>query len=283
MSETSNPHVIQANDENFDAEVFERSTLHPVIVDFWATWCQPCLMLAPILEQLAAEYEGKFTLVKAETSEAPGAAARFNVSSIPALFAVVDGDVVDMLTGGLPEPQMRDWIDNIVAADSLRAAERLESASPEAAAAAYRALLENAADNDAAKIGLARSELALGNPDEATKLLEQLESRGWLEPEAEKVKAALQFANAAPVDLQSLKDAAAANPDDLNAALELASAYAANDQYEEALAEALALVQRDRKGVGENARQLMVDIFRALPDDSELTSDYRRRLSMALF
>ena len=92
----------------------------------------------PLFEPPAlAERTGGRVLVKAETSQAPGAAAQFYVSSIPALFALVDGEVVDMLAGMLPEPQLRDWIDRIVEMSALSEAKRLEESSPEAAEAAY--------------------------------------------------------------------------------------------------------------------------------------------------
>lgn len=277
------PHVINVTDENFQAEVFDRSQTTPVVVDFWATWCQPCLMLAPVLEKLADEFEGRFVLVKAETSEAAGAAGQFNVSSIPALFAVVNGEVVDMLVGGLPEPQLRDWIERIISADSLREAEQLEDASPEAAEAKYRALLQQDDGNDAAKIGLARVCVKLEQLEEAKSLIEQLEARGFLEPEAEKVKAALQFAEADPVDLDSLQAQVDANPNDLPAAFKLAQGQAAAGQHEAALQTALGIIERSKTGVGDEARQLMVDLFHALPDDSPLTTEYRRKLSMALY
>ncbi|MEC8473482.1 MAG: thioredoxin domain-containing protein, partial [Planctomycetota bacterium] len=99
-----NPWLINTTDETFQVDVMERSKLGLVVVDFWAEWCAPCRMLGPVLEKLASESDGKFTLVKAETELNATAAGEFSVSGIPAVFAVVDGQVVDRFEGAMPEP-----------------------------------------------------------------------------------------------------------------------------------------------------------------------------------
>src|SRR6188508_2780615 len=102
MAETSSPWILDATDENFEREVFERSRELPIVVDFWAAWCGPCRLLAPVLEKLAVEFDGKFLLVKANTDEVPRWANEFNVSSIPAVFAVKGGQVVHFFEGVQP-------------------------------------------------------------------------------------------------------------------------------------------------------------------------------------
>ena len=112
----------------------------------------------------------------------------------------------------------------------------------------------------------------------------RLERRGFLEPDAEKLKAELtlrlQAQNAGGVE--TARAAVAANPNDLNLKFQLAEALAASGQYADALALCLELVERDRKGVGEKARQTMIAIFQLLPPDSDLVAEYQRQLSMAL-
>src|SRR5262245_45410134 len=89
------PWIIEARQDTFQQYVVSRSREITVVIDFWATWCQPCRLLAPILEKLADEYQGKFLLVKAETEKLPNIAAAFGVQSIPAVYAVRDGELVD--------------------------------------------------------------------------------------------------------------------------------------------------------------------------------------------
>jgi putative thioredoxin len=276
------PWIINTSPETFEQDVFERSHEAPVVVDFWAAWCAPCRALAPVLEALAKEFDGKFILVKANTEEVPEAAAKFNVQGIPAVYAVIDGEVVDFFTGALPEAQVRGWLDRLFTVSTFFEAKRLEESAPEAAEAKYRMLAERAPDNPEIQIGLARALLAQQRFDDCQHIITELEKRGYLESEAEKVKAALDLRSMEGVDLDGLKQAAAAEPDNLGLQLQLAEALAGDHQYEAALQACLAIVERDRTGVGDAARQVMIDIFRVLPNGSELTTTYRRKLSTAL-
>jgi putative thioredoxin len=274
--------IVNTTPGTFEQDVFERSREVPVIVDFWAAWCAPCRALAPVLEALAIEFDGKFILVKANTEEVPDAAAKFNVQGIPAVYAVIDGEVVDFFTGALPEARIRGWLDRLFTVSTFVEAKRLEESAPAAAEAKYRSLAEQAPDNAEFQIGLARTLLAQQRFDDCQRVISELEKRGFLEPEAAKVQAALDLRSMEGVDLDGLKQAAAAEPNNLGLQLQLAEALAGAHQYEEALETCLALVEQDRKGVGDAARQVMIDIFRVLPNGSELTTTYRRRLSTAL-
>lgn len=277
------PWIVNTTPESFEKDVFERSHELPIIVDFWAAWCAPCRALAPTLEALASEFEGKFILVKANTEEVPDAASKFNVQGIPAVYAVIDGEVVDFFSGALPEAQIRSWLDRLFAISAFAEAKRLEETAPAAAEAKYRVLAEQEPNNAEFQIGLARTLLKQERMEDCQQIIDQLEDRGFLEPEAEKLKATLALHSVEGVDLEGLKKQAAAEPNNFDLQLQLAEARAGAKQYEEALQACLAIVEQDRKGLGDSARQVMVDIFRVLPDDSELTSTYRRKLSMALY
>ena len=279
----TSPWIINTTDETFQTDVFDKSHETVVVVDFWADWCQPCRMLGPILEGLAKEYEGKFLLVKADTAETPEAAKQFQVQGIPAVFAVIDGQVIDYFAGALPEDQIRGWLEALFTASLLAEAQRLEDISPEAAEAKYRQLAEQAPNDVNSRIGLARVLLAQERLDDCQEVIDELEKRGFLEPEAEKIKAALELRGMQGEDIDQLRADADAAPDNFQLQLQLAEALAGGQQYEAALQTCLSLVEKDRKGVGDQARQVMIDIFRVLPDDSELTTEYRRKLSMALY
>ncbi len=280
-------HVIDATTKGFSTEVIEKSHEVPVVIDFWAEWCGPCRMLGPVLEKLASEYAGSFLLAKVDTEKEQELALQFGVRSIPAVFAVRDGKIVDGFVGVQPETTIRAWIDRLLptAAEALAAeGRRLEKSDPRAAEDKYTAALAADPELAVARIGLARIALEEGRLDDAAVRVAELERRGFLETEAEKVKAELtlraQAGNLGSVE--AARAALASNPGDLNLKFQLAEALAAAGQYDDALGLCLELVERDRKGIGEKARQTMVAMFQLLPPDSELVAEYQRQLSFAL-
>lgn len=283
MSSSASLFVIETSEETFEHDVFERSQNTLVVVDFWAEWCQPCRLLGPQLESLAAEMNGRFLLVKAETEKVPKAASEFQVEGIPAVYAVLGGQVVDYFVGALPASQIRQWLERLFLAADVARAKSLETTSLTEAESLYRELATKLPNEWDIPIGLARVLAAQGRDDEARTILEKLERRGFLEPEAEKVKATLELRSQKTPGIVECRAAAAANPDDLALQLQLGEALAAAADYPAALEVLLAIVPRDRAGLGEKARQFMVDIFRVLPADSDLVRTYRRRLSSVLY
>ncbi len=287
MASATNPNVIEATTRTFELDVIERSRIVPVVLDFWASWCEPCKALGPILEKLAGEFAGKFILAKVDTERNPELAAQFGVRSIPVVLGLRDAKIVDGFVGAQPEAMIRVWLDRFLPtpAESLVAeASRLEETDVQAAEEKYSAALALDPDLTAAQTGLARIALEQGRLEDAVAQIASLERHGFLEPDAEKVKAELtlrlQAQNAGTVE--AARAAVAANPKDLNLKFQLAEALAASGQYADALALCLDLVERDRKGVGEKARQTMIAIFQLLPPESDVVAEYQRQLSMVL-
>jgi putative thioredoxin len=285
---TTNPNIIETTDSTFARDVIERSRDVPVVVDFWATWCQPCRLLGPTLEKLAREMAGAFVLVKAETERVPEVAAAFGIRSIPAVFGVKDGQVVDSFLGALPEPAVRAWIERLLptpAEQKTAEARRVEATDPARAETLYRAALELEPRSPAVKIALGRLLLAQDRLEEVQALITDLEGRGYLEPEAEKLKAELNLRCSArdAGDLALSRAEALAHPEDLGLRFKLAEALAAAGQNAEALELSLTTVEEGPKELREAARKLMLSIFQLLPEDSELATEYRRKLSLALY
>lgn len=286
--DTPSPWIIEANRESFEQDVIERSRTVPVVVDFWASWCQPCRMLGPMLERLAEQYQGQFVLVKADTEELPDVAAAFGVQSIPAVFALRDGHLVDQFVGVLPEPQLRAWLERILPTESetLSAqAAALERTDPQAAEAKYREALAAQPNDLAARVGLARVLVTQDRIDEAEQVIEELAGTGALDAEGQRVQAEIRLRREASQigGVEQTRAAAAADPGNLELQWNLARALVAAGQHEEALQVCLRLVERDRRGFGERARALMVDVFHLLGPESPLANDYRRKLAMALY
>ncbi|MFH0808224.1 MAG: thioredoxin [archaeon] len=101
---------IEVTDANFEKEVIQKSKTTPVLVDFWASWCGPCMMLKPTLEKLAKEFNGKFILAKASTDENQIAASKFQVMSIPAVKLFKNGKIIDEFVGAQPEVTIKQWL-----------------------------------------------------------------------------------------------------------------------------------------------------------------------------
>ena len=274
--------VIDVGDLDFEEKVIRASHDVPVVVDFWAGWCQPCLILSPMLERLAEEHAGRFVLAKVDVDANPNLSARFGIQSIPTVKAFREGQVVTEFVGVQPEEVLGRFIEQLLpsAADELihRAEEARESSDLAETEALYREALSKDPAHQAAKLGLAALLAMQGEDEEARGLLAEL-------PATEGVRqlvAALELRSAGrgEDDREALRIRAEAG--DLEADLALASADAAAGEHRAALERSLKLVksggeQRDR------ARDLMVRIFEALGDEHPLTREFRPRLASALF
>ena len=288
MSELLNqtaPTTIDVTAADFEQSVIEESMTRPVIVDLWGPSCGPCRTLGPILEKVVSEMGGRVLLAKINVEAEQQLAAAFGVSSIPAVIAIDQGRPVDQFVGALPEPQVREWVSRLApsAADQLiREAEAVEQSDTERAVALYREALTDPGAPDAAKAGLALCLTQIGQRDEAKRIVEELEGRGYLEPKAEQAKNILALPVADDDAVAAARSAADAAPDDLNKQVALAEALAGSSRDEDALKIAIEVVRKDRDGVGQDAKAVMLRVFDKL-GGGPLVSEYRRKLSTLLY
>jgi putative thioredoxin len=122
--------VKDVTDATFATDVMERSKSVPIVIDLWAEWCGPCRTLGPIIEKVVAETNGAVELVKVDVDANPQISQAFRVQSIPAVFAIHDGQIVDSFVGALPEAQVREFVERL--APGASAVDRLVSAGDEA-------------------------------------------------------------------------------------------------------------------------------------------------------
>ena len=104
--------VIEVNESNFDQTVLQAKT--PVLVDFWAPWCRPCLMVAPILDELAKEYNGRITIARMNVDQSPIIASRYGIMAIPTMFIFKEGKPVSNIVGFKPKPQLKQSLDAVL-------------------------------------------------------------------------------------------------------------------------------------------------------------------------
>jgi putative thioredoxin len=290
---TSNAHPVDVGRANFDEIVLRGSATQPVLVDFWAPWCGPCKMLGPILDKLATEFAGRFTLAKLNTDDEPELASRYGIRGIPNVKAFVGGKVVDEFTGVLPESGVRAFLARVVpspaAALVAEAQGLLERKDALAALAKLDAAYALDPANDAARIARIEALLALDRRDQAAVVLAELEAPKAVagrDPRDEMrlaaLKARVALGAGAGADLEALAGAARHSPVDCVAKLAYADALAAKGDYERALPELLAIVAADRTFQDDIGRKRMLTIFDALGPDSDLARRYRRELAAAL-
>lgn len=283
------PFIIDVRMANFEKDVIQKSADVPIVIDFWAPWCGPCRQIGPVLEKLAAEANGKFILAKVNTDEEQQLAMAFGIQSIPVVVAFVNGQPVADFTGVRPEAEIRQWIEQLLpspAEQLVRAGMAIEQTDPHGAEAKYREALILLPDDPAIRIRLAAVLLLQGRLDESRTLIEHLESRGYLEPEAERIKSELDVRQSAAETggVEAARNAVDANPNNLTLQIRLADALAAAQQHRKACEILLELVKTDRTGpVGTEAKETLLKVFQMLGPASELTGEYRRKLATALY
>ena len=184
--------AIDVTDETFQTDVIDKSAEVPVVVDLWAPWCGPCKTLGPIIEKVIDETGGKVVLVKVNIDENPGLSQAFKVQSIPAVYAVKDGAVVDGFMGSYPEHAVKEFVDALLPTEEEVAVAELLDAGDEGS---LRIALSMEPANEDIIVALAELLIAEGNSDEALALLARI-------PESERTRhvAALARVGSAPQD-----------------------------------------------------------------------------------
>lgn len=288
-SPASRPHVFDATTATFEAEVLQKSLQTPVLVDFWAEWCGPCKALGPILEKLAAEYHGAFELAKVDTEAEPQIASAFQIRSIPTVFLVKDGQIVDGFQGALPEGQVREFLTHHGVAPAEAAAEEapLEQpappADPHADVMRLRKEIEAEPDKAELKLDLALALLQTGGAAEAGQLLDALPANLSTDDRAIRARARLGFATLlkdAPPP-QVLEAAIAANPDDLKARHLLGVHHIVAGDAEAGFEQFLEMLRRNRDFEDALPKKVLIDAFRVV-EDEDMVGRYRRRMSSLL-
>ncbi|RAJ63315.1 putative thioredoxin [Streptomyces sp. Amel2xB2] len=273
--------VIDVDEASFEAEVLQRSAEVPVVIDFWAEWCEPCKQLSPVLERVTREYAGRVLLAKIDADQNQMLMQQFGVQGIPAVFAVVAGQALPLFQGAAPEAQIRQTLDQLVQVSEERfgitglqgvadegveqepqapaepenlalaaAQEALDTGDLNGAVQAYQNVLSDDPGNTEARVGLAMAEL-LGRVQ--------------------------------GLDAQQVRKEAADAPSDVEAQLRAADLDMAGGHVEDAFGRLVETVKRTAGDDRETARVRLLELFEVIGAEDPRVVTARSSLARVLF
>lgn len=280
-------HIIEASTGTFQQDVLDASRSQPVLVDFWADWCGPCKMLAPVLEQVAADYTGRARVVKVNTDAELELAQAHGIRSLPTLRLFRHGKAVDEIIGVQPESAIRAMVERYLEKpsdkDRAEAGQLLADGRAGEAVLLLEKVLRDEPDNQPARVQLVEALIAAGRLDEAGQLLQSLPLNLLESPELKALGARLELARAvegAP-DTEVLRQRVAADAADLEARHQLAAREFISGHEEAALRLWMEILRLNRDFGDGAARRSLLQAFELMDGSPELVHDYRRQM-MAL-
>ncbi|WP_260635720.1 tetratricopeptide repeat protein [Streptomyces angustmyceticus] len=277
--------VFDVDEAGFQQDVLQRSTEVPVVIDFWAEWCEPCKRLGPLLERLAGEYAGKFVLAKIDVDANQMLFQQFGVQGIPAVFAVVAGQPIPLFQGAAPESQIRQVLDQLVQAaeqqfgivgaplDPQDAGAAEQEAEAPAPAGPYDALLE-----------AANQALDSGDLGGAVQAYKNVLNDDPANPEAKLGLAQAELLRRVQdLDPQAVRKEAAESPADVQAQIRAADLDLVGGHVEDAFGRLVDVVKRTAGDDREAARLRLLELFEVIGAEDPRVTAARTALARVLF
>ena len=278
------PYIHNVSMQNFQNLVLENSMNKPVLVDFWADWCQPCQTIMPMLAKLAEEYAGKFELAKVNADAEQELAAHFGIKSLPTMKLFFKGQIVDERMGAVPESDIREMLDKHIVSESdqfIQAATMAyQQGHTEQALEMLNQALAKDPDNAELKISIAQMVHAQGDSTSALTLLDSLDEEGNKMDPAIKLRAEINLATqlADLPALDEIEQRLSQNPADLEALLQKSRHLLARGEYDDAMECLLTIMRNDRSFEDDAGRTGLLEIFDLLGGEHPSVQKYRRKL-----
>ncbi|MDB2689060.1 thioredoxin [Luminiphilus sp.] len=281
-------YIVDIDESNAQTLLIEESQKRPVIVDFWADWCAPCKQLMPILEKLAAEYQGAFLLAKVNADEQQMLAQQLGVRSLPTVMVIKDGQPVDGFSGAQPESAVRDMLDKHVPspqADSLVEAEQLlaEGDIP-GALALFRGAWEDSGQKPEFTMAYAGALITASRLDEAEALLSDIK---MVDQDARfqqlMAQIELQRQAARSPEIEALEADLASDEQNHEVRVKLAVQISSHGRYREALEHLLVVLRADRDWGNGEAKRVYLDMIATIGKGDPLAAEYQRKLFSLLY
>ncbi len=260
---------------NEETDILQASYEVPVLVDFWAPWCGPCRFLSPLLDELAAEANGRWKLVKVNTDEQPEFMHKYRIQGIPALKLFYGGKIIGEQVGALPKHLLKQWLDEVIPTPEKKAwlalKAQLHETKEQEAIQLLRDFLNTYPNNEEAKVALYSREV-MHDPQGVKSKMDE-----WLKqlPERDDLK-----------DIQALAEFFTRHFNDgspVDAILEEAKKLLQQDKAEEALDKLIQSIMLHKQAYDEIARRVCIALFHRWGEQHPLTQKYRRRFNMALY
>ena len=297
VSMNGNSLIIDVITDNFMTDVIEQSKETPVIVDFWAPWCEPCKQLTPIIERIIKEKNGKVILAKMNIDESPEVAQQLKIQSIPAVMAFNDGQPIDGFIGVQSEKNIIEFVNKISSLKNSSTIEENISAGKkymnegdiETATLVFSEILKIEPDNISAKSLLARCLIKNDQLNDAEKVIDSLPVGAESNQDYISVRSELEiFKNAKnnPIsdnEEQELRNNIDKQPENYQLRLDLSKILMAKGENEEAINQLLRIIEVNAKWNDGEARKQLIEIFNILGNENILVTEGRKKLSSMLF
>ena len=272
--------IVDVNEVDFEYEVIAYSQNNPVLVDFWAPWCQPCKILTPLLEGLAETMKGSFRLARVNVDQNPNLAMRYGVRSIPTVKAFHQGQVVGEFVGLQPEARIRDFVEKLLPpSQSALAMEKGSSLLADqnwyAAEELYRELDKEESGRPVVQLGLVRAILAQGKGSEAAFLLRNF-------PASREFATAEKLRPLADMLVRSGKNELPEETD-LDAMFRGSIRMAGRGNLEAAMDGLLEIIRQDKRYRGDRARQVLLSLLELYDPADPIARQYRSEMASVLF
>ena len=281
---TESPYIHSVSAQDFQSVVIDNSFNQPVLVDFWADWCEPCKAIAPILERLVNEYAGKFTLAKVDTEQEKELAAHFQIKSLPTMKLIMNGQIVAERSGALPEGELRAFIKPFITSESDKIMEAAMAAHEEGRFEDALELMNQALEKDPSnadlKITIARIIFDEGDKEGALALLDNLSDDDKNKQGAVKLRAEINLADQLEdlPALDQIEQRLSEDPNDCEALLQKSHYLSANGENDEAMECLLNIIRIDRQYDDDAGRRGLLALFDMLGGEHPSVQRYRRKM-----
>jgi len=278
--------IVDIDESNAARWLIEESQVRPVVIDFWADWCEPCKTLMPILEKLANEYQGAFVLARVNADTQQMIAQQFGVRSLPTVMVMQGGQPVDGFAGAQPEAAVRDMLQKYLPSPwegvLRKAAEHLDAGQASEAIATLRPAYEESGRKH--EVAMAYALALIEGLDEAQAVLDAVRI---VDQDAayEQCRAQLEIRRetAKSPEMAALEEQLASDPDNLDLRAQLALHYTAAGQYREGLDNLFSILQRELDHGNGSTRKALLDTIASLGKGDPLAAEYQRKLYSLLY